>query len=65
MDFQEYASRNPELTFIHAFPGFVHTPLLTRDKPILGRLLAPLASCLATKPEVRFSLVCTMTRVFL
>jgi len=47
----EYAHRYPQLSFIHTYPGFVNTPLITRDKPIMGTLMGPLARLLGVKPE--------------
>jgi len=47
----EYARRHPDLTFVHTMPGFVNTPILSKDKPILGWIFGPLGSLFATNPQ--------------
>ncbi|KDQ17121.1 hypothetical protein BOTBODRAFT_172702 [Botryobasidium botryosum FD-172 SS1] len=47
----EYARRHPEIAFMHTAPGFVNTPILSRNHPILGSLLSPLGSLFGTKPQ--------------
>jgi len=45
---EEYAKRYPQMSFTHIFPGFVNTPLLSRNSPILGAVVGGLASIFAT-----------------
>lgn len=56
LGYEHLAKENPRISFVHAFPGVVATPLLTRGSTgILGLLLRwivqPLSSLFAASPE--------------
>jgi hypothetical protein len=38
---KEFASRNPELTFVHAYPGTVNTNLLSASESTMLRVFNP------------------------
>ncbi|KAH0564814.1 hypothetical protein GP486_001803 [Trichoglossum hirsutum] len=45
---EEFAARNPGVSFLHVFPGVVHTNFLSRDQPWITRMGANLLWNIAT-----------------